>query len=213
MNRFKFLVLLFWGAVALRLSYDGWLGPDLAPVPLRVPFSELPMDIVGVCWSGEDVPLDKDSERVAKVTAYVQRRYRRPGQELWLYVGYVSGRVPDAICFPGSGLILTTEEQVTLIHADLGRALRFKESQWRNPLGGGAYSLSTFYYNGRFEPEAHHLLAERILGVRYFAVITISCSFMGSPGDARQYCQDAVQEAMPSVLRHFPDEVQNERES
>ena len=173
------------------------------------------------------MPLEEAVERLAGTTSYLQRTYQRDGQALWFYVGYVGGWSPEAlhhpgVCFPGNGLELEQEKIVTIsphapgIGPPSGLAptlegkssktdFRFKEFLWRNLGGGGTFTLSTFYYHGKFEPEEWRVRADRIIGIRYFAVITISGAFSGSADETRDICYEAVRKAVPRLLEHFPE--------
>lgn len=209
MKRFAALAAIFWTAFAVRTAYVRFVAPDRTPLPLRKPFSELPMEILGPGWTGRDEPLDADTLRVARVSDYVQRVYSRPGHQVALYVGYVSGRVPDAIhypgiCFPGGGLELEREATVELPRGESIAQPRFREYVWRHPARGGTYTLSSFYYNGKFEPDPGRLMAERVLGVRYFALITLSGSIAGSLDETQEVCREALSRALPRILEHFP---------
>ncbi len=168
------------------------------------------MDAVGTGWIGENVPLDEDVEKMARVTAYLQRKYLKGGLSLWLYVGYVGCWSPGAthhpgVCFPGSGFELVTKNTVAIPAPGLTKEMRFKEFLWNGPHDGGTYTLSTFYYNGKFEPEEWRLRWDSLFGVRYFAIITLSGSQAGSLEETRSVYQDAARRSMPRLLEHFYD--------
>ena len=50
------LAAFFWSAFALRVTCLRALTLHREPVPLRAPFSSLPMDICGPGWVGADPP-------------------------------------------------------------------------------------------------------------------------------------------------------------
>lgn len=210
MKRSVLLATILWAAFGLRALCVHALLPNTTPVPLRLPFSKLPMDAVGPAWRGEDVPLDEDVEKRAKVSAYLQRNYFKEGQSLWFYVGYVGVWSPESIhhpevCFPGSGFELVRKEVITLPAPGFAKELRFKEFLWKNPGGGGTYTLSTFYYNGKLEPEDWRLRWDSLLGIRYFAVITLSGNQLGSLEETRNVFQEVARRAIPLLLQHFQD--------
>lgn len=212
MTRFHALVIFLAAASGLRVAYDRALAPARTAVPLRVPFSELPMDILGRGWDGNDVQLDPETLQVAQVTSYLQRRYRRGNHLVWLYVGYVGGRTTDAIhhpdvCFPTMGLRLSRRGELAVEVGSPPAAATFKEYLWESATGGGTYTLSTFFYNGKFDPDESSLRAERLFGVRYFAVITLSVNVPGSVDEARRILLGAVGEVVPRLLKHFPDGI------
>jgi hypothetical protein len=133
-----------------------------------VPLESLPLQILGEGWRGENVPLDPDVKQRAKVAAYVQRTYQGDRASLWFYVGYVDRWVPEAIhhpdvCFPGSGFEQIAKNAITVPDATIGTPLNFREYLWNSPRGGGTYTLSTFYYNGKFEPDEWKLALGRHL--------------------------------------------------
>ena len=210
MSRALVLACILWVAFGIRAAWVSSLLPEGGPVPLRIPFSLLHMDAVGPGWIGENVPLDEDVERQARVTAYIQRNYRKGGLSLWFYVGYVGHWSPGSIhhpdiCFPGSGFELVAKGTATIPAPGLSKELRFKEFRWKDPHEGETYTLSTFYYNGKFEPEEWRLRWDSLFGVRYFAIITISGSQTGSLEETRSEYQDVARRAMPLLLEHFRD--------
>lgn len=217
MTRVTLLLLLLLSAFGLRVLYDKNLGPDNRPAALRIPLGDFPMDAVGPGWKGEDVPLDKETESLARVTSYLQRVYTQEGKQLWFYVGYVAGSAPEAVhhpavCFPANGLELDHEEIVSIPMPSVNRGCRFKEFLWRSSLGGGTYTLSTFYYQGKFEPDEWKLRSDRILGMRYFAVITISGTTWGSLKEMRDVYFGIVGKAIPRLLGHFPESPEESSE-
>jgi hypothetical protein len=208
MNRFLILAAVLWSACGLRVLLDGAAG-HRAPLPLRVPFAECPMDVVGPGWQGEDVPLEEDVRERAGVSAYLQRRYRWNQHSLWLYVGYVSGPAPNAIhhpavCFPASGLELQSKKAVEIPVPGVPETPRFHEYLWTHPEGGSTYTLSTFHYHGRFEPAELPLRAALALGLGYFAVITVTAEVTASVEETRGLVADVIRRALPRLVLHFP---------
>lgn len=211
MSRFMVLGLVLWGGYGLRLLVDRAMLAGLEPLPLRIPFEELPLDVVGPRWEGRDVPLEDAIRERAGVSAYLLRSYRREDRSLWFYAGYVSGAAPRAIhhpgvCFPASGLALTREQVVRLPVTGIKDPPAFQEYLWTHIDGGSAYTLTTFHYNGIFDPEEWRLRAARLFGLRYFAVITVSAQVRGSVEETRGLCEDVLRRALPQLLRHFPGE-------
>ena len=210
MRRALGLAIFFWAAFALRATCLKALARYREPLPLRTPFSALPLDICGPGWIGASLPLDDDVEKRARVSAYVQRTYRRDATSFWLYVGYVGQWSPESIhhpdvCFPGSGYELVLSGVVALDAPGLPKESRFKEYFWNHPRGGGTYTLSAFYYNGKLEPEEWRLRWDSLRGIRYFAIVTISGTQLGSLEETRRLYQDVARKALPPILTHFAD--------
>jgi hypothetical protein len=167
------------------------------------------MGALGPGWEGVELPLDERVAKRAGVFSYVQRRYSRDGWSLWFYVGYVTGWAPSAIhypeiCFPGTGLSREGGSTIEIACRPLDRPARFRELVWQAPEGGRRYTLWTFYVNGRFEPSPLRLRAERLFGVRYFAVITLSGTYGGALDETRRVYSEAIQSVVPRLLEHFP---------
>ena len=210
MNRFGVLSLVLWGAFALRALIDRTLLDELEPLPLVAPLSELPMDAIGPRWDGRDVPLEDAILERTGVSAYILRSYRRDDRPLWFYVAYVSGASPRGIhhpgvCFPASGLTLMKGQVVRIPVPGLPDPPVFKEYVWTHLDGTRAYTLTTFYYNGAFEPEEWRLRAARLFRLRYFAIITVSVAASGSLEEARGVCEEVLRTSLPRLLRHFPE--------
>jgi uncharacterized protein DUF3485 len=210
-NRFIVLGLILWGAYGIRLVLDHFVLTGLAPVPLEIPFSEYPMEAVGPGWEGRNLPLEDAIRERAGVSDFILRKFRRNDRTLWLYVGYVSGATPQGIhhpgvCFPASGHALSQGRRVTLPVAGFADPPVFKEYVWTHLEGGTAYTLTTFHYNGAFDPEEWRLRAAPLFGLRYFAVITVSVQVHGSVEETRQVCEEVLRRALPPLLRHFPGE-------
>jgi hypothetical protein len=210
-TRFVLLGLVLWGGYGLRLLLDHVLLAGLEPQPLRIPFEELPLDVVGPRWEGRDVLLEGDIRDRAGVSAYLLRSYTREDCSLWLYVGYVSGASPRAIhhpgvCFPASGLALTRNQIVRIPVSTIRDPPAFQEYLWTHIDGGSAYTLTTFYYNGTFDPQEWRLRAARLFRLRYFVVITISAQIRGSVEETRGLCEDVLRRTLPQLIRHFPDQ-------
>ena len=57
MRRAIVLALVFVGAGAGRIAYDNAFAPNAIAEPLRVSFTEFPLDVAGPDWRGETSPL------------------------------------------------------------------------------------------------------------------------------------------------------------
>ncbi len=211
MSRFTVLAMIFWIACGFRFLQERNLTEATPLVPLSLPFSELPLDLLGPGWERKEVPLSDRTLRVAKVTDYVQRLYTRADHNVWLYVGYVGRWDPGAlhhpeICFPHVlGLEPLRKTTVPIPIPGVEEPPGFNEFLWRSDLGSQTYTLYTFYFNGRFEPNLTELRAFRILGVRYFAIITFSGTLAGSLEETRRFYSDLMGKVVPTLLEHFPD--------
>lgn len=210
MSRISILAFILLFALGADQAYQRFFSPRATSSPLRIPFARFPMDFPGPGWEGKDVPLMAETERIAMVTDYIQRTYTRGSREVWFYVGYVQGWTPTAvhhpgICFPLRGLILQREEVVTINVPGITAPLRFNETLWQQELGGSFYTLSTFYYRGKFEPSENQLRLDRFLGIDYFAIITVSGTFTGSQNRDREIYFDLIRKAVPELLNHFPN--------
>jgi len=208
MSRLAALAFILWAAYGLRALLLKEHLPDTNPVPLRIPLSEFPREALGSDWTGWDVPLDENVEKRARVSAYLQREYKSRGSTLWFYVGYVAKWSPGSIhhpsiCFPGSGFELEDTATVVVAVPGMQEEALFTEYLWRTPQGGGTYTLSSFYYNGKFQPEEWRLRMDSLSGIRYFAIVTLSGSLASSMEETRELYQGALQQALPVLLRHF----------
>lgn len=215
MNRVLVLTLVFLAAAGLRLTYDSAFAPSAIAEPLRVPFTEFPLDIAGPGWRGEFVSLEEAVVERAGVSDYLNQRYTDGHHDLWVYVGYVAGYSPGSIhypeiCFPSSGRSLESKSVRELPIDGVTGDVPMNEYIWRGDLGGGTYTLSTFCYNGKFEPHAWRLRADRILGIRYFAIITISGNLIGNTESTRAAYGEFARRLIPRLLNHLPA---NETES
>jgi hypothetical protein len=79
----------------------------------------------------------------------------------------------------------------------------FAEYRWRSPRGGGTYTLSSFYYDGKFQPDEWRLRMDSLSGIRYFAIVSLSGSVASSMEETRELYQGALQRVLPVLLRHF----------
>lgn len=209
MSRALILVIVLWAAFAVRVTVKAFVVQQ-QPVPLRQSFDRLPMDLLGPGWTGEDSVLDESVIERAQISQYVQRNYWRAAANLWLYVGYVDRWKPGSIhhpeiCFPGSGYELVSQQDVLLSAPGFDQPMSFKEFFWTSPRGGGTYTLFSFYYNGKLEPNDWRLRLDSIAGVRYFAVVTLSGNQLGSVEETRAVYQDALKRIMPQLVKHFAD--------
>jgi hypothetical protein len=209
-SRFLVIGIFLWGAFGLRLLLDRAIA-GLEPLALRVPFEDFPMDAVGPRWEGHDVPIEEAIRERAQTSASILRSYRWGHRSLWFYVGYVSGPAPGAIhhpgvCFPASGLALAGESEVRFPVPGIADPPAFKEYVWTHLDGGSTYTLTTFHYNGTFEPGEWRLRAARLFGLRFFAVITVTAQAHGGIEEARGLCEDVLRRALPRLLPHFPGE-------
>ena len=216
MNRVVILATILWTVLGLRLVYDATLAPDTTPASLRLPFSEFGLYDLRSGWQGMDVPLDKATEDRAGTTAYINRYFTDKRHGLWVYVGFVSGWTPESIhypdiCFPATGLELRSKETLKIPVDGFESPLAFHEYQWSRGLNRPTYTLSTFYYNGKFAPAEYDLRMERILGVRHFTILTISGDFVGSLQETREHFSSVVNEVVPALIRHMPEDRPEDR--
>ncbi len=211
MNRAWLAVLILWGAFGLSLFYGRARGPRVEPRPIRIPLASFPLEFPGTAWRGDDRPLPAETVRIAHVSDYLSRRYTDGRRSFWLYVGYVPGWNPSAIhhplaCFPNVGLDLEQSEVVTIGDPTGPKKYSFNESRWwKEGQDERIYTLTTFYYNGKFEPSEWELRAERLVGIPYFAVITLSGKLETSLEETREAYFDLARRFVPQVLKHFPD--------
>ena len=180
-------------------------------VPLRKPLAELPPDVLGPGWRGVDVPLEPEVIERAGVTSHLQRQYVRGEQRLWLYVGYVGRWRPDAIhhpavCFPASGYQLISEGRAAIEPAAGTAGGGFKELSWRDPRGGGIYTLSSFCYRGKYQPDELRLRWDAIGGIPWFAVVTLSGTPLPSLEETRGLYTDLLRRVLPALSECFPTE-------
>ncbi len=209
MKRATVLSLLFVIAAAARIVYDSSFAPDAVAEPLRVSFTDFPLDLAGPGWRGERVPLDDAVIERAGVTDYLNQRYSSGRRRIWVYAGYVSGYSPDSIhypdvCFPASGLELESKSVRRIPLDGVAEDVAMNEYIWSNELGGGTYTLSTFCYNGKFEPHEWRLRSDRIVGIRYFTIITISGDLVGGLEQTRSVYADVARRMIARLMEHLP---------
>jgi Protein of unknown function (DUF3485) len=207
-NRVVALAAILWAASGLRLVWDAVFAVTAVDAPC-LPFSIFPREIAGPEWAAEDVPMDEDERLTTGVASYLQRHYTSGGRQFWFYVGFVSGRTAGAIhdpryCYPASGLHLEREESIALVVDGLAGPARFQEGQWKDSLGQPVYSLYSLYYRGTFAPEDWRLRAARLLGVPYFASLSVTGDFVGSIEETRTHYQGIMARVIPLLLRHLP---------
>lgn len=181
------------------------------PVPLRIPFAKASPNLLGPGWVEENRPLDPRTLEISRVSDYLNRNCtnREDGADLWFYVGYVDHWDRNAIhhpdgCFPRSGLQEQHRDVLEISIPALGRTVEFNEVEWINPLGQSTYTLYSLYYSGKFEPSERRMRADRILGIRYFAVLTISGPGRATRAATREDFSSALRNAIPKLLKHFP---------
>jgi EpsI family protein len=78
------------------------------PMPLTTPLSTIPLELEG--FSGHDVPVSKDEQRIAGMSSYVSRFYGPDSAAAFtLYVGYYESQTQGKTihspknCLPGAG--------------------------------------------------------------------------------------------------------------
>ncbi len=203
------LTLLFVSAAAARVVYDSSFAPDAVAEPLRISLKDMPLDVAGPGWRGERVPLDDAVIERSGVTDYLSHRYSNGSRNIWVYAGYVSGYSPDSIhypdvCFPASGFELESKSVRRIPLDGVAEAIAMNETIWRRELGGGTYTLSTFCYNGKFEPLEWRLRSDRIVGIRYFTIITISGDLVGGLEQTRSVYADVARRMIDRLMEHLP---------
>jgi hypothetical protein len=171
MSRAKVFVVLVWALFGLEWLTSHVFASRAQPKPLRIPFSEMPMDLLGPGWKGRDEPMSDGVRRIANVDAYLQRWYSDGQRSFWLYVGFVKGWNPMGIhspdvCFPGTGHVQESKDIIDVpILPQKYPDCRFNEYVWTDAAGKRVYTLSTFFYNGKFEPSRQRLSMARFTGV------------------------------------------------
>jgi len=217
MNRLSILAIIIWATLIVRVACEEWWRSDLGPDTIRVPLSQLPMNALGPGWSGEESPLSERVVGIAGVSDHVNRAYTQRGTRLNLYVGFVGGGATGGVhhpevCFSAHGLELESRDLLLL---DGGKIdgfpgeylpeLRFNEFSWSRPGGTGrAYSLSTFCYNRRLDPDVDRLrLASRYPGVPFHVSVILVGDYTGSPENTRRVYSRALRNLLPRLLTHF----------
>ncbi|HLU50457.1 MAG TPA: exosortase-associated EpsI family protein [Planctomycetota bacterium] len=214
MSRAGILLILFGCLLAGRVAWDQARHATFAPLPLRVPFSEFGARVLSNGMRAEDRPLETRVEEVARVDDYINRWYSDGRRSLWFWVGFVSGWRPEAVhypdvCFPTQGMSLIAQRTVELDLSPAPSPAPFHEYEWLDEFNRRTYTLSTFFYRGRFapfDPESLQLRLERSLGIRYFAMITVSGPFQGELLETRAFYADVLRETIPQLIEHLPAE-------
>jgi hypothetical protein len=202
------LVLILLGACGLRLLWDRRVAASMVE-SVRLPFTSFPPGIAGPEWKEQDVPLREVERSTIGVTDYLQRRYTRGDQEIWLYAGFIAGRSrgtihPPEYCLPASGYELQETDSITLDVPGFPQPTRWKENLWRDARGAPVYCLHTLYYNGSFEPEDWRLRTARVLGVPYFVTLNVMGAYTGSLEETRSHYRGLLETAVPLLVRHLP---------
>ena len=203
------LCVLLWGGFALRLAFDRGTA-SAVETPLAREFDQFPTGLLGPDWREQILELDAQIEKTAGVSSYLNRQYVRGADRLWFYVGYVGGFRANAIhhpgvCFAGSGRTVVREQSVDVPALVGENSGSFAEYEWSMPSGQRAYTLASFYYNGKFEPSELRLRADRVTGMDYFAVVIVDGPSKGSVERNRTAYFEQVRRLVPAVLEHFAD--------
>ncbi len=217
MNRVSILATVVWVCYVVRLGYDEWFRPDLGPDTMSTPLAVLPMDLLGPGWNGLEAPLPKRVVKIAGISDYLSRVYSKHGAQIHLYVGFVRGGASGGlhhpeVCFKAHGLSLKNREIITIDGADIPKLplfvepkLLFNEFRWTRSSAVQAYSLSTFVYNRRLDPDVDRLrLADRYPGVPYFVSLILVGDYVGPPKNTRRVYKEALSYLLPKLLAHFP---------
>jgi hypothetical protein len=209
MNRVVALGALLGTSFVLRFSYDRIYDYRFAPIPIGVALADFGLRELSGGLRAEDIPLDPRVERVAGVDDYLNRTYSSSERSIWFYIGYVSGWRPESIhypdvCFPSQGMELVAKATIDVLIAGRPSPARFHEYIWDNPSGKRTYTLSSFYFRGKFEPSKTAMRLERSLGIRYFVMVTISGPVVGDVEASRMYYSKMLEQLLPEFLTHMP---------
>ena len=119
------------------------------PVPLTTPLSAIPIQLAG--YSGQDVPVSKEEQRVAGMSSYISRFYGPDSAAAFtLYVGYYESQTQGKTihspknCLPGAGWEPVSASEIRLPVTDgsvpVNRYLLAKKEQ---------RALVYYWYQGR----------------------------------------------------------------
>jgi len=181
------------------------------PMPLAQPLSTLPTAFEG--FSGQDVPVTKDEQRVAGMSSYVSRVYATDSTVAFsLYVGYYESQTQGKTihspknCLPGAGWEPVSASQIRLPLAGgsvpVNRYLIAKKEQ---------RALVYYWYQGRGRVSANEyrvkweLLRDASLKHRTDeALVRIVVPVWTTEEDAEQLARRVAFWLVPSVYHLLP---------
>ncbi len=207
--RIGIALALVWAMAAARLGYDRICGIRLGGIPPRQPIAQFPMEAPGPEWRGYDVPLEPATVRLAGVSQYLNRSYRRNGCDsisFSFYVGYYNGSTVEAlhtpeVCF--QGFDIEKREVIDVPSAWMPLRFNLLEFKTHNRRRVAAY---TFFYKGGFEPDESAIRKGRAFSSRYFAELIVTAEFVdrGDISPARSYVREFISSAVPPLKEFFP---------
>ena len=210
MNRFTALAILLIAALGARLGFDA-ANPRGTPMELRRSLDKVPREVFGPGWQMREVTLSEDVIRRTGTDSHINRSYRKGSAIYTLYVGYVAGFRENSVhhplvCMPSLGLELERQDEVRVEIPGRPEGLRFNEYVWKpkDPSLPRLHTLTTFCYNGVFEPSEVYL---RVNGWRanYFSIISLHQRVTRSLHDSREDALDKLRRTIPELLLCFPD--------
>ena len=197
---------------SLGKIYEFNYRPDKSGIQPIIPLNEFPRGLAGPDWSETNFVMEEAVAKQAGVSEYINNVYRKNDNVVWFYVGYYDGRKIEGlhqpeICFPGSGwnLVNKTIEQLNITNL---RNVRFNVLQFeKNSVG--RYTLYTFYYKGKFEPDQSVIERGRAFSDRHFAIITISANISESRDASRTLIEELSDSLLKQVIKQLPESKTN----
>ena len=197
---------------SLGKMYEFKFRPDKYGTQPVIPLNEFPQGLAGPDWSETNFVMDEAIAKRAGVSEYINNLYSKDENTVWFYVGYYDGRKIEGlhqpeICFPGSGWkqINKTIEQLNITNL---RDVRFNALEFEKN-GVHRYTLYTFYYKGKFEPDQSVIERGRAFSDRHFAIITISANISESRDASRTLIEELSDSLLKQVIKQLPESKTN----
>ncbi len=209
-SRLAIVASLFFGAVCIRAVVQK-PDPTREDQSLRRPFSEFPIDVFGAGWIGRDEPLPDRVIRIARVSEHLFRHYEYERFSVIFYAGLVTGDSVEGgvhhpeLCFTRQGQRIVERAVIPLPASGLEPTPLVNEFRWTAGGAGQSYSLSTFYYEGRFHPDPK-LLRKRlsVSDISSYTGIILAGDYVGTPAETRAVYTDMLSRALPILVEFLP---------
>ena len=212
MKRIAIVAIILWIAVGLRLGYTHWIHPRPVPEMTAQSLREYPRDLLGTEWDVRFLPMAERIEEISGVADYTYLEMEHDGRFYTFYVGFVSGGVGEGIhhpevCFPNQGLI-PVERDRTIVEvpaAGFTETPRFLEMYWKSDEVGRVYSLSSFCYHGKIDPDSSALKwADVHPGLASYSGVLLFGAPRSNDAETRAFYTEILTKLLAPLPAHLP---------
>jgi hypothetical protein len=197
--------------------------------PIAIPLAEFPREIAG--WVGEDQELSEEELKFIQPDDYVRRIYRRGGDVVVFYVVYHGNKLEGlkrvhhtaTICLPrargGWREQADWNRKESVVFNGPAKSIPMSTHYFTGE--GGADWLVTVFFSVDGKLEAVHRqpkkapidrlydrVTERFKGPGYCIQVQVWTPGNGDPRGGYELAKGFLQDAMGTILRHFPAEVE-----